>query len=321
MPNPSRSQVNPVNIPLTMLSAKYLQEESNFVCDSVFPPVMVPLSTGSYYVFSKDDFMRDEMEERAPGTQVKKTGYNISTTPYMCKPYGLGHDIPDQVRGDASPPVDLERSATQMLTEKYMIKKEKLWASSYFQAGIWAGAPDGIAWNWSVATADPISDVLTLSDAVKGNSGIRPNTLVLGQQAFRMATQSATVLDRVKYTSRGQITKDIFGSLLSDSGNTPIKVLVLEGVENTAAEGQAGTIANIGDGASALLCYSAPGPSIDRPSAGYQFIWDSYPGGMGPVIKSYREEALAAQVVELNASVDFAVTGADLGAFQSQITA
>ena len=321
MPNPSRGQVNPVNVPLTMIASKYLQNQDAFCADKVFPPVLVPQSSGSYYVFSKNDFMRDEFEERAPGTEAKLTGYNIANTPFMCKPYALGHLIPDQVAAEAQEPLNLEETAAQILTQKYLIKKEKLWAASYFANGIWSGAPDGAAWNWSVGTADPISDILTLSDTIRSNSGMRPNTLVIGRAAFRMATQSALVLDRVKYTSRGQITKEIFGSLLSDTGDGPIKILVLDGVENTANEGQAGVIADIGDAASALLCYSSPAPSKQSPSAGYQFIQESFPGGMGAKLTSYRRDELSAEEVEMNVNVDFAVTGADLGGFQSQITA
>ena len=51
MPNPSLSQVNPVNIPLTNVSTKYLLENDDFVADKVFPPVMVQRSSGSYFQF------------------------------------------------------------------------------------------------------------------------------------------------------------------------------------------------------------------------------------------------------------------------------
>jgi len=321
MPNPSQSQVNPVNIPLTNVSTKYLLDDNDFVADKVFPPVMVPRSSGSYFVFSKADLLRDEMEERAPGTQAKRIGYNLATDPYMCKSYASSKAIADQVQADEVAPVDAHRDATQDLTQKYLIKKEKLWTAACFGNGIWTGAADGNGWNWSQATADPVSDILTLGDAIKASSGRYPNTLVIGKQAFRMATQNATVLNRIQYTQRGAVTKDILGSLLSDSAGQPMRILVLDGIENSAAEGQAANMAQIGDGASALLCYVAPSPGINQPSAGYQFIWDRFPGGRGPVIKSFRDENIASDIVELNVSLDFQVVGSDLGGFQSQITA
>ena len=238
----------------------------------------------------------------------------------MCKDYALSQAIPDQRVADSVAPIDNHRDVTEDLTQKYLIKKEKLWAASYFTNGVWTGAADGQAWNWSQAASDPVSDILTLGDLIKAQCGRFPNTLVLGKQAFRMATQNATVLNRIQYVQRGAVTKEILGSLLSDSAAQPMKILVLDGIENTAAEGQAATMAQIGDGASALLCYAAPSPSINRPSAGYQFIWDRFPGGMGPTMKTFREENIASDIVELNVSLDFNVTGSDLGGFQSLIT-
>ena len=321
MPNPSLAQVNPVNIPLTNVAMKYLLDRDDFVADKVFPPVMVPRSSGSFFVFDKGDLLRDEMEERAPGTQAKRAGYRLSNTPYMCKDYALSEAIPDERVADSVEPINNHEDVTEDLIQKYLIKKEKLWAASYFGNGIWTGAPDGAAWNWSQAAADPISDILTLGDTIKASCGRFPNTLVIGKQAFRMATQSATVLNRIQYTQRGAVTKEILGSLLSDSANQPMQILVLDGIENTAAEGQAANMAQIGDGASALLCYSAPSPGKRRPSAGYQFIWERFPGGMGPALKTFRDENIASDIVQLDVAVDFQVTGSDLGGFQSAITA
>ena len=68
MPQPTQSAVH-VNRPLTMLSVAYAQAQSAFIADKVFPVVPVDKQSDLYYVYTKNDWFRDEAQVRPPATE------------------------------------------------------------------------------------------------------------------------------------------------------------------------------------------------------------------------------------------------------------
>ena len=82
---------------------------------------------------------------------------------------------------------------------------------------------------------------------------------------------------------------------------------------NTAAEGVTDSIDFVAT-KKALLAYAAPSPSLQKPSAGYLFVWTGMVGaGNGIRIKRYRMEHLAADRIEAESAFDAKVVAADLG--------
>jgi hypothetical protein len=99
------------------------------------------------------------------------------------------------------------------------------------------------------------------------------------------------------------------------------RIVVMRGIENTAAEGDANAHSFIG-GKNAMLCYSAPTPGLMTPSAGYTFSWQGYLGqtntfGMATK-RRYRDE-LEATEVEGSMAFDQKLVAADLGYFFGDI--
>jgi hypothetical protein len=79
MPQPTQGSVH-VNRPLTMISVAYMQDQAEFIADKVFPVVPVDKQSDLYYVYTKNDWFRDEAKPRAAGTESAGGGYNLSTT-------------------------------------------------------------------------------------------------------------------------------------------------------------------------------------------------------------------------------------------------
>ena len=50
---------------LTNVSVAYFQQDPNFIADKVFPTVSVGYQTNQYFVWSIDDFYRDDAQKRA----------------------------------------------------------------------------------------------------------------------------------------------------------------------------------------------------------------------------------------------------------------
>ena len=62
---------------MTNISVAYLQEANAFIADKVFPIVPVKRQSDVYYQYSKEDFMRDEAQERGAATESAGGDYGV----------------------------------------------------------------------------------------------------------------------------------------------------------------------------------------------------------------------------------------------------
>ena len=317
---PTQGQVH-VDQPLTQISVAFLQDAENFVADRVFPKIGVAKQSDRYYAYDRGSFNRDEMALRAPGTESAGSGYDLDNTPtYYCPVYAMHRDIDDQVRANADSVLSLDREAAEFLSHKALIKKETLWASKYFTSGVWGTDLDGVAsgpgagefLRWDDAASTPIEDIRAAQTAMMGDTGLAPNTLVLGQEVYSKLIDHPDIIDRIKYgqTAGGPAMagRAALAALLDVE-----RVFVMRGIKNTAAEGQDAAHSFIG-GKHALLAHAAPQPGLMTPSAGYTFQWNGMAGGgEGVRVKRLRMEQLESDRVELQMSFDQKLVSADLG--------
>jgi hypothetical protein len=318
---PSRSDVH-INAPLTNISIAFIQNASNFIASNVFPNISVLKQSDAFFTYDRGEFNRDEMEERAPGTESAGGTYEIGNDNYFARTRAFHKDIPDQVRANADSPISMDRDATTYVSQKALIKKEVLWNGTFFITGVWTnerdgvtGAPTGSDFQfWDEAASTPIEDVRAGRRTVLESTGFMPNVIVLGRPVYDALLDHPDIIGRL---DRGQTTgpaianRDALAALFELD-----EVLVMDAIQNTAKEGQADVHSFIG-GKNALLAYRTPTPGILVPSAGYTFSWTGLmgSGAMGGRIKRFRREALESDRIEIQMSFDQKLIAADLGAF------
>lgn len=316
---PTSRQVH-VNQPLTNISIAYIQEQNNFVADQVFPTIPVQKKSDRYFKYLRENWMRSEARKRAPSTESAGSGFEIDNTPtYFADVYSVHKDISDQIRANADQPLDMDRDATEWVTQQLLLRREKIWVNSYFTENVWGTEYEGVASSpaageflqWDNANSTPIEDVTDAGVAIAQVTGFRPNVLVLSPFVFNALKNHADILDRIKYTQSGMVTADILASLFEVD-----RVVVAFGIENTAEEGVDGDFDFI-MGKHALLAYSNPTPSILQPSAGYTFAWEGLLGAgqAGGRIRTFRMEQLASDRIEGDLAVDMKLVAEDLGVF------
>lgn len=321
MSQPTQGDVH-VNAPLTNISVAFIQSADAFVADKVFPNVPVSKQADRYYVYDRGYFNRDEMEMRAAGTESAGSGYSVDNTPtYFANVWAFHHDIPDQVRANVDAVIAPDRDATELVSGKCLIKKEKLWATNYFASGKWTGDQTGVDaapganqfLRWNDAASNPIEDIRAGKTAVLESTGFEPNTLVLGRKVFDKLIDHPDIVDRVKYGQSGvgapaMIDVSELAKLFKVN-----RVLVMNAIENTALEGAANVHAFIG-GKHALLVYVPASPGLMVPTGGYTFSWSGLFGmSEGVRISRFRMEALKSDRVEIEAAFDQKLVSADLG--------
>jgi hypothetical protein len=326
---PTQGDVH-VNGPLTNISIAYLQRAANFVASRIFPNVPVSKQSDRYYTYNRGDFNRDEMQLRAPGTRSASGGYTIDSTPtYYAPVYAFNKPIDDQVRSNADSPLNLDREATEYVSLKALIKREKLWVASYFTTGIWTNDTDGVNSSpgtseflqWDDALSTPIEDIRGAKRTVLESTGFEPNVLTLGRPVYDALLDHPDIIDRIKYgqTQGGAAiaNRQTLAALFEVD-----RVEVMNAIENTANEGATNVHAFIG-GKKALLCYAAPNPGLMTPSAGYTFAWTGHlgAGAEGNRIRTYRDEPIKSDIVEIEMAFDQKLIAADLGYFFDTIVA
>ena len=248
---------------------------------------MVPVvhQTDQYFVWSKDDFFRDEAQLRADASESAGTGFNLKTQSYSALVYALHKDIGPQIRANADPAVDIDVTTTRTLMQKLLIKRDRVFAQKFLQTGLWsqdvvgtAGGTPGSAtpapWT-DDANGDPFTDVATWQTSIMQNTGFEPNKLVLSWKAYQALRKHPLVIDRIKYTSQPD-AKSITPGMLAAMFDVD-ECVVAKAVYNSAAEGLAGAY-NFIVGNVALLCYANPSPGLMEPSAGYTFGWQGFTG-------------------------------------------
>lgn len=334
MSNPTKGDVH-VNAVLSNVSIAMMQSASNFIATQVFPNIPVSKSSDRYFTYDRGEFNRDEMEERAPGTESAGGGYKLDNSPtYATRTYAFHKDIPDQIRANADSVLALDREATAYVTQKGLIKREKIFAANYFTTGVWTnelvGANPAVAGTsvlyWNNASAIPIEDVRNAQRTVLEDTGYEPNTLVLGKKVYDNLVDNPEIIERI---DRGQTPGGpAMGNIAKLMALFEVeRVFVMKAIENTSNEVTTAfdheashssyfSHSFIG-GKHALLCYSAPSPGLMTPTAGYTFSWTGLlgSGANGGRIKRFYLDAIESERVEIELSFDMKLVSAELGFF------
>ena len=140
---PTASDVH-VNRPLTNLSVAFMQSETDYVADRIFPVVPVEKKADSYYVYARDDWFRLEAKERAPATESAGGGWELNTETYNAKKHAFHKDVDDDLRTNADAALNVDNDATRFVTQQMLMIREQRWIDAYFKAGVWGTEREGV---------------------------------------------------------------------------------------------------------------------------------------------------------------------------------
>lgn len=318
---PNRSDVH-IDKALTNVSVQYMQDPAGFVAGQVFPMVPLKKQSDRYFMYLREDWFRDEAQERAPGTESAGGDYEIDNTPtYFCRKYAFHKDVTEEDRANSDDPLMPDEDAVQFVTDKLLLNKENKWAGTFFKEGVWAfdktggangGSGDFVYWD-DYANSTPIEDMTKYATEQSEVTGKRPNVLVMGRKAYDALKNHPDFLDRVKYTQKGVVTTDLIAQMFDVE-----RVLVANAIQNTNAKGQSASMSFI-LGNHVLLCYTTSAPAIKTATAGYTFVWTGLMGAnaYGGRINRFAMPNLGigTERIECELAYDMKVVAADMGTF------
>lgn len=273
---PGFNQVH-IDRALTNVSVAYMQGAEVFIADKVFPKIPVQKQSDTFFIYRKEDFFRDEAQERATGTESAGGDYNIDQAPpYFCRVYSFHKDVDERERANSDDPLNPDRDSTEFVSQKLLIKREILWASSFFREDIWgttitggtaASTGDNVM-QWDNPLSTPVQDIRRLSTRMMENTGYRPNVLVLAPYVYNALLDHQDIIDRIKYTQKGITSEALLAELFQVD-----KVVVPYAIQNTEDMGKDGKFKFLVARDSALLCHTPSSPGLKKPAAGYIFTW------------------------------------------------
>lgn len=321
--NPTAGDVH-VNRPLTNFSQKWLQDDDAFIAMDAVPNMPVANQSDLYYVFDRGDFYRDEAEERADGTESQGGSFNLSTDPYFARVYAFHKDVSDRQRANQDPGVQLDQSATQYVSHKMLIRRERVFQANIFAGNIWfnggTAASAGQNVNWGSGGSDPISDIRTAIRSVHQLTGYRPNKMVIGRQGYDSLLDNDEILSRITGGSTVAQPARVMRQLLSALFELD-EIMVMDSVVNTAIEGATDSTSFIG-GDNALIYYAPNAVTLEEPAAAVQFSWTGLLGNTanGMRIKRFRMEPRESDRIEGQMSFDMRVVSPEMGYFFTSVS-
>lgn len=337
MPILTPSQVH-LDKPLSNLTLAYVQDQTNFIADKVFPVVGVQHQSDKYYIYDRENMNRTgDVAKVAPRTELNTIGMSISNSNYTADVYGLAMDFDEQTLANEDAALDIRSAGASTLAMRMLIHREEQFASTFFTTSVWGTDISGVAnasyvagtnlVQWSDYTnSTPIQDVTNARRTMQlGSGGFKPNTMVVGKEVRDILVNHPDILARLDGGATVTNTALVTDRKLAEIFEVE-NFYVMEAVKNGSAEGVAESNSFIG-GKHALLTYTPSNAGMMTPASGLTFAWNNIPGAnnLGVTVESYTGDWLRvkqiAERIEVKMAYDMKVVGSDLGYFFNGIVA
>jgi hypothetical protein len=172
---------------------------------------------------------------------------------------------------------------------------------------------------WDLSSSDPLSDQTGFAIDFRQLTGFNMNFMVLGADVWKALKNHPAILDRVKYTQKGVVTKDLVASFFDVDRLEICYATQAIGpqINDAALQDAASTYEFIVPSKNVLMGYAPRSPSLMTPSAGYTFVWKGYAAGnsQGLRISQFRMEHLKSDRIEAEMTYDMKVVSTDCGVF------
>ncbi len=314
---------------LSNMALAYFQSDAKAFAKTIFPICPVTLSSDNYYVFDKEDLLRDNWQRKPAYGKVDPAVLSEHTESYACVVDQMIMGIDrirqtDLTRRQGPGAADPRMQRARTMAGQANIHQDVLFSKAFFRPGVWGHEETGVDSTiptsgqfikFSNGNSDPVALVDDRKTVMEQSTGRTPNRMAIGVNVFNTLKKHPAILERVKYggttANPATITENVLSQLFGIE-----RLTVQRSVMNRAKLGQKADMRYIGDPNGFLLAYATDTPSIDEPSAGYIFTWDMLGNGnIMPVLNYDGESGTHSEFIEGLMATDMKKTADDLGMF------
>ena len=272
MPQQTTSQARVIDPILTAVARGYRSPKAA-VANILFPVVPVGARGGRILSFGADDFKLISTA-RAPGANTKRIQFGYSSDNYSLVDHRLEGSVPVELmqEADAVPGIDLASTAVRRVQNIMALEREHKAAMLARDAAKYAASNkttlSGTS-QWSNTASDPFTDINDAREAIRSQTGEKPNVLTLGPKVLTSLRSHPKILDRL--------------STASDRPPATIQQLQALFELQQIVEGEAvyhdGTQFQDVWGKDAILAFTTPASmqEMGSPNFGYTYQLEDYP--------------------------------------------
>ena len=291
---------------LTNISLAYPNNE--FVGNKLFPVVPVRKQTDKYYIFGREQWVPEDSDYRAPGTEANEIpGLKGSLDSYYASEHSLEIAVYDEERENVDSPMSPDTDATNLVTQKILLGRELAMMNFVTDATKYASTNTVTlsgTQQWSDYTnSDPIKSVHDAIRAFHANVFFEPNTAVIPYQVMSILEDHPKILARIMYTDRGILTPELVAAVLG------LKNVIIPEVAYGSGVGFAMTASYLW-GKNVLLAYVPSSAGLRVPAFAYEFVW-GYPGLGAMQVDRWREEKRKSDLISVSRRYDLKMIGVE----------
>lgn len=223
---------------LTNMSQQYRNEDDTYIASIIAPELLVEKKTGLYLYYPQQ--LRSVANSLRTGnaktaeTSTNWTWKNYDTLHEHAIKEGIQKDVFDMFQNPLDPMMDATMTCMDNMTIEYEQAVANLLTDT---SKVTQYSSPSVQWNASTGAGSPIIDISTAVSTMLINGLRRPNTIVVGWQAWLQLMNHPDFMDRIKFSQLGTLTEDLFARIISESSGTKItRVLIGTAIADTSAE-------------------------------------------------------------------------------------
>jgi len=189
----------------------YQQDQNTFVADQWVPLAPMKAIAGLIGRMNKENKFTPRAATWRPGTQPATGSIKVDTPiPFACQRYAFQANLTDDIPYVADEVYNIEVATTRLVSDVLQLNKELIIADALFRAGVWGidltGVNSAETWEpgavttgetfrrFNDADSDPLNLFKDLTLAIKQKIGVKPNTLLMGEQVYESMRLNPTLI-------------------------------------------------------------------------------------------------------------------------------
>lgn len=269
--------------------------------DQIFPILNVPEQRGEVEVVTRESLLTPTEAKRSKGGNYNEINETLEPKQYSCQDYGLV--IVDKYGHRETVQYNRERGKVEHVTFKLMLERERRAFAAIMDTSVWTGSAlqSDAGTDWvTIATADPVADVVAAKKKVRDATGVNPNALILSALNLDYLLTNAKIREQIQ-GSAIPTQAVIFEQLAGLMGLE--KIIVSDAVYNTSAEGKTATLSSVASDTYVSVARVGIADNPAAPSVGFTPNWTE-DSGMPYIVESYYNDDARAMKYRARHNVD-----------------
>ncbi len=269
---------------------EYMLDSNQFIGTQILPIFKTMLKSANFSKITRESILRSRNVKRAPRAAYSRDEVATKDQLFNCEERGHEQPVDDVERALYARDFDADMAASRMASQVVLQEQEKDIADMVFDTDVWTGASlytdhSGDA-PWATVGTDIVGQVDTAKEAVRTNSGMKANALIIAQSTIKSFKANTAIKDAIKYVAI-PTEEQIIAAL---KGLFGLKyIFVGDGVKNTADENKAFVGADIWSPKYASVARVIESDNLDEAGLGRTMLW-SADSPDNSTVEEYREE-------------------------------